>query len=95
MPLSAGGSIVARGAAAEFAGWLRWLALTQYSWLLLSVLDGLRVVGSRIGARRARNLQSPGNSRGTARPLGRHAGDWLRRHLRDVVDMAGMSNVHE
>jgi hypothetical protein len=95
LPLSAAGSVVVRGAALGFTGWLRRLALAQYSRLVFSVLDGLRAGGPCLGARRPRNFQGLGNARGTTRPLDRHAGDWLCRHLRDVADMAGLSNVHE
>jgi hypothetical protein len=86
--LFAGGSIVVRRADAEFIGWLRWGALPQYFRLVFSVLDGLRAGGSCIGTRCPRNFQGLRNARGTSRPLGRHAGDWLCRHLRDVVDLA-------
>src|SRR5260221_12679999 len=94
-PLSAGGSAVVRGADAGFSGWLRRRALAQYSRLVFSVLDGLRAGGSRVGARRPRYFQGLRNARGTPRPLGRHAGDWLCRHLRAVVDMAGLNNVYK
>jgi hypothetical protein len=95
LPLCAGGSAVVRGAAARFTEWLRRLALTQYSRLVFSVLDGLRAGGSCVGTRRACNFQGLRNARGTTRSLGRHAGDWLCRHLRDVADMAGLSNAYE
>jgi hypothetical protein len=95
LPLSAGGAVVVRGADAGPAGWLRRLALAQYSRLVFSVLDGLRTGGSCLGTRSPRNFQGPRNSRGTARPLGRHAGDWLCSHLRDVADMAGLRNAYE
>src|SRR5882724_8976376 len=88
LPPSAGGSLVVRGADAGFTGWLRRGALAQYSRLVFSVLDGLRAGGSCVGTRSPRSFQGLGNARGTTRPLGRHAGDWLRRHLRDVVDLA-------
>src|SRR5258707_2876496 len=88
LPLSAGGSLVVRGADAEFTRWLRRGAFAQYSRLVFSVLDGLRAGGSCVGARRPRNFQGLGNARGTPRPRGRDAGDWLCRHLRDVVDLA-------
>src|SRR5882757_1417407 len=92
---SAGGSVVARGADAGFTGRLRRRALAQYSRLVFSVLDGLRAGGSCVGARCPRNFQGLGNARGTTGPLGRHAGDWLCRHLRDVADMAGLNNAYE
>jgi hypothetical protein len=95
LPLSAGGSPVVRSTDAGFTGRLRRLALAQYSRLVLSVLDGLRAGGSCIGTRRPRNFQGLGNTRGNTRPLGRHAGDWLRRHLRTVVDLAVMKNTYE
>jgi hypothetical protein len=95
LPLSAGVSAVVRGAAAGFTEWLRRLALAQYSRLVLSVLDGLRIGGSCVGAGRPRNFQGPRNARGTTRPLGRLAGDWLCRHFRDVADMAGLNNAYE
>jgi hypothetical protein len=93
--LCAGGAAVVRGAAAGFTGWLRRFALAQYSRLVFSVLDGLRAGGACIGARRPRNFQGLRDTQGTARPLGRHAGDWLCSHLRDLADMAGMNNVYE
>ena len=95
LPLSAGGSLVVRGADAEFTRWLRRGAFAQYSRLVFSVLDGLRAGGSCVGTRSPRNFQGLGNARGTARPLGRHAGDWLCRHLRDVVDLAVLKNGYE
>jgi hypothetical protein len=96
LPLSAGGSVVARGGAdAGFTGWLRRRALAQHSRLVFSILDGLRAGGSCVGARRPRNFQGFRNARGTTRPLGRHAGDWLCRHLRDVVDLAVLKNAYE
>ena len=88
LPLSAGGSVVVRGADAGFTGWLRRRALAQYSRIVFSILDGLRAGGSCVGAGRPRNFQGLRNARGTTRPLSRHAGDWLCRHLRDVVDLA-------
>jgi hypothetical protein len=95
LPLSAGGSIVVRGAAAGSTGGLRRRALAQYSRLVFSVVDGLRAGGCCVGTRRPRNFQGLRNARGTARPLSRHASDWLCRHLRDVAYMAGLNNVHE
>ena len=95
VPLCAGGSVVVRGAAAGFTGWLRRRALAQYSRLVFSVLDGLRACGSCVGARCPHNFQGLGNARGTARPLGRLARDWLCRHLRDVVDLAILKNAYE
>ncbi len=94
-PLSAGRSLVVRGLDAGFTGWLRGRALAQYSRLVFSVLDGLRAGGYCVGTRSPRNFQGLRNARGTTRPLGRHAGDWLCRHLRDVADMAGLNNAHE
>jgi hypothetical protein len=93
--LSAGGSVVVRGADAGFTGWLRRRALAQYFRLVFSVLDGLRAGGHCVGARSPRNLQGFGAARGITRPLRRHAGDCLCRHLRDVADMAGLSNANE
>jgi hypothetical protein len=93
--LSGRGSAVVRGAAAGFTGWLRRRALAQYSRLVFSVLDGLRAGGSCVGARRPRSFQGLRNARGATRPLGRHAGDWLCRHLRDVAAMAVLRNDHE
>jgi hypothetical protein len=93
--LYAGGEVVVRGAAAGFTGWLRRFALTQYSRLVFSVLDGLRTGRSCVSARRPRNFQGLRNTQGAARPLSRHAGDWLCSHLRDLADMAGMNNVYE
>jgi len=87
LPLSAGLTIVVRGADAGFAGWLRRRAFAQYSRLVFSVLDGLRAGGSSVGTRSPGNFQGLRNARGTTRPPGRHASDWLCRHLRDVVDL--------
>src|SRR5882757_6245389 len=95
LPLCAGGLVVASGADARLTGRLRRRALAQYSRLVFSVLDGLRAGGSCVGARCPRNFQGLGNARGTTGPLGRHAGDWLCRHLRDVADMAGLNNAYE
>jgi hypothetical protein len=95
LPLSAGGSVVVHGAYAGFIGWLRRRAFAQYSRLVFSVLDGLRAGGSCVGTRSPRNFQGLRNARGTTRPLGRHASDWLRRHLRDVADMAVLKNAYE
>ena len=88
LPLSAGGSLVVRGADAGITRWLRRGAFAQYSRLVFSVLDGLRAGGSCVGTRSTRNFQGLGATRGTTRPPGRHASDWLCRHLRDVVDLA-------
>jgi hypothetical protein len=88
LPLSAGGSLVVRGADAVFTRWLRRGAFAQYSRLVFSILDGLRAGGSCVGTRSPRNFQGLRNARGTTRPLSRHVSDWLCRHLRDVVDLA-------
>jgi hypothetical protein len=90
LPLSADGSVVVPDVAAGFARWLRRRALAQYSRLVFSILDGLRAGGSCVGTRSPRDFQGLGAARGTTRPLGRHAGDWLCGHIRDVADMAGM-----
>jgi hypothetical protein len=95
LPLSAGGSAIVRGADAGFTGWLRRCALAQYSRLVFSILDGLRAAGSCVGTRSPRNFQGLRNARGITRPLGRHASDRLRGHLRDVADMAVLNNAHE
>src|ERR1700686_5482851 len=95
LPLSAGGSVVVRGADAGITGWLRRRALAQYSRLVFSVLDGLRAGGSCVGTRSPRNFQGLGAARGTTCTLSRHASDWLCRHLRDVVDLAVMKNAYE
>jgi hypothetical protein len=95
LPLCAGGSVVVRSAAAGFTGRLRRRALAQYSRLVFSVLDGLCAGGSCVGTRGPRNFQGVRNARGATRPLGRHAGDWLCRHLRDVVDLAVLKNAYE
>ena len=95
LPRFAGGSVVVRGADAGFTGRLRRRALAQYSRLVFSVLDGLRAGGSCIGTRSPRNFQGLRNARGATRTLGRHAGDWLCRHLRDVADMAVLKIDHE
>jgi hypothetical protein len=95
LPLSAAGSLVVRGPDLKFTGRLRRRALAQYSRFVFSVLDGLRAGGSCLGARSPRNFQDLRNTRGTTRPLGRHAGDWLCGHFRDVADMAGLNNVYE
>jgi len=95
LPHSAGGSVVVRGAPAGFAGWLRRRTLTQYPGLVFSLLDGLRAGRSCAGTRSPCSFQGIGAARGTTRPLGRHAGDWLCRHLRDVADMAVLKGSYE
>jgi hypothetical protein len=95
LPLSAGGSVVVRGADAGLTGWLRWGALEKYSRLVFSVLDGLRAGGACVGTRSQGNFQGIGAARGATRPRRRHAGDWLCRHLRDVADMAVLKNAYE
>jgi hypothetical protein len=94
-PLFGGGSVVARGAHAWLAGWLRRRALAQYPGLVFSVLDGLRAGGSGVGTRSPRNFQGLRNARGTTRPLGRHGSDWLCGHFRNVVDLAVLKSAHE
>jgi hypothetical protein len=94
-PLSAAGSVMVRGLDAWFIGWLRRRALAQYSRLVLSVLDGMRTGGYCVGTRSPRRSQGFGAARGTTCPLRRHAGDCLCRHLRNVADMAVLSNAHE
>ena len=94
-PLSAGGSLVARGPDAGFTGRLRRRALAQYSRVVFSVLDGLRAGGSCVGTRSPSNFQGLRNARGATRPRRGHAGNWLCRHLRDVVDLAFLNNVYE
>jgi hypothetical protein len=95
LPLSDGGSIVVRSAAAGFTGRLRRRALAQYSRLVFSVLDGLRASGYCVGTRGPRNFQGFGAARGATRPLRRHAGNCLCRHLCDVADMAVLKNAYE
>jgi hypothetical protein len=95
LPLSTGGSVVVRGVDAELTGWLRRRALAQYSRLVFSVLDGLRAGGYCVGTRSPRHFQGLRAARGTTRPLRRHAGDCLCRHLRDVADMAILKNEYE
>ena len=95
LPLSAGGSVVVRGADAGFTGWLRRRALAQYSRLVFSVLDGLRAGGYSVGNRSPRSLQGLRNTRGTTYPIRRHGSDCLCRHLRDVVDLAVLKNGYE
>src|ERR1700681_2153071 len=95
LPLSAGGSVVVRGADAGFTGWLRRRALAQYSRLVFSLLDGLRAGGSCVGTRGPRNFQGLGVARGTTCPRHRHASDWLCRHLRDVADLAVLKDAYE
>jgi hypothetical protein len=95
LPLSAGGSLVVRGADAGFTRWLRRGAFAQYSRIVFSVLDGLRAGGSCVGTRSPRNFQGLRHARGATRPLGRHVSDRLCRHLRDVVDLAVLKNTHE
>jgi hypothetical protein len=94
-PTEDSSSVMVRGANAEFTQWLRRRALAQYSWLLFSVLDGLRAVGSCVGIRRPRNFQGLRNARRASRPLPRHSCDRLYRHFRNVVDMAVLNNAHE
>jgi hypothetical protein len=95
LPLSAGGAVDVRGIDAGFTGWLRRRAFAQYSRLVFSVVDGLRAGGYCTGSHRPRSFQGLGAARGTTRPLRRHAGDCLCRHLRDVADMAVLSNSYE
>jgi len=95
LPHSASGSVVVRRADAGFAGWLRRRTLAQYSRFVFSVLDGLRAGGYCPGTRSPRHFQGLGATRGTTRPLCRHAGDCLCGHLRDVVDMAILKNAYE
>src|SRR5579863_1247289 len=56
LPPSAGGSVLVRGADARVTGRLRRRALAQYSRLVFSVLDGLRVGGYCLGTRSPRNF---------------------------------------
>jgi hypothetical protein len=91
----AGGSVVVRGLNAGFVGRLQWRAFAQYSWLVFSVLDGLRARGGRAGTRRPRHFQGHGTYAGITRPLRRHASDRLCRHLRDVAALAVMNVAHE
>jgi hypothetical protein len=93
--LSTGRATVVLGAGAGFTGWLRRRALTQYSRLVFSVMDGLRAGGYCVGARSPRSFQGIGAARGTTRPLRRHARDCLCRDLCDVADMAILRNAHE
>jgi hypothetical protein len=95
LPLSAGGSNLVRVAVAGFTGWLRRRALAQYSRLVFSVLDGLRARGYCVGTGSPRHFQGFGSARGNTRPLRRHAGDCLCRHLRDVADMAVLRDANE
>jgi hypothetical protein len=90
--LSADDSLLVRGADVGFAEWLRRRALAQYSGLVFPILDGLRAGRYCIGTGSPRNFRGLRNARGTARPLRRHAGDCLCRHLRDMVDMAVLNN---
>lgn len=94
-PPSAGGSFVVRRADSGPAGWLRRRAVTEYSGLVFSVLDGLRVGGYCVRPRSPRGFQGFRNARGTTRPLRRHGGDSLCRQFRDVVDLAVLKNTHE
>jgi len=59
---SAGGSVVVRGAYAGFSWWLRRRALAQYSRLVFSVLDGLRIGGYCVGTRNPRNFEGLGTA---------------------------------
>ena len=95
LPLSAGSSVVVRGANAGFTEWLRRRALAQYSRLVFSVLDGLRVGGYCLGTRSPRNFQSLGAARGLTRSLRRHVVDRVREHICDVADMAFLKNDYE
>jgi hypothetical protein len=88
LPHFAAGSVVVRGVPARVTGWLRRRAITQYSGLVFPLLDGLRASGYCLGTRSPRHFQGLRNTRGTTRPLRRHAGDCLCRHVRDVADMA-------
>jgi hypothetical protein len=95
LPIAVGGSVVVRGADAVFTGWLRRRALAQYSRLLFSVLDDLRSGGHCVDACGPRNFQSVGAARGATRPVCRYGSDRLRRHVRDVADLAILKNVYE
>jgi hypothetical protein len=95
LPPCAGVPAVVRGAAAWLTGWLRRRAVAQYSRLVFSVLDGLRVGGNCLGTHGPRNFQGVGAARRAPRALRRHGGDYLCRHVRDVADMAVLNNAHE
>jgi hypothetical protein len=95
LQLSGVGSVVVRGAALGFTGWLRRRALAQYSRFLFSVLDGLRAGRSCAGTCSPRNFQGLRAARRATPTLSGYAGDWLCRHLRDVADMAVLRNAHE
>ena len=95
LPPCAGVPAVVRGAAARLTGRLRRCAVAQYSGLVFSVLDGLRVGGNRLGTHGPRNFQGVRAARRAPRALRRHGGDYLCRHVRDVADMAVLSNAHE
>src|ERR1700676_955124 len=95
LSLSAGGSVVVRGADAGFSEWLRRRALPQYSRLVFSFLDGLRAGGYCVGTRSPRNLQGLRSVRGTTRSIRRHGSDCLCRDLRDVVDLAVLKKAYE
>jgi hypothetical protein len=94
-PICAGGPVVVRGADTGLIGWVRRSALAQYLGLVFSVLDGLRAGGYCLGTRSPSHFQGLRNARGTTRPLRRHAGDCLCRHLRDMADMAVLKNDYE
>jgi hypothetical protein len=95
LPPCAGVPAVVHGAAARITGRLRRCAVAQYSRLVFSVLDGLRVGGHCLGNRSPRNFQSLGPARGDPRALRRDGGDYLCRHVRDVADMAVLRNADE
>jgi len=95
LPPCAGVPAVVRGAAARLTGRLRRRAFAQYSGLVFSVLDGLRVGGHCLGTRSTRNFQGLGAARGAPRALRRHGGDYLCRHVCDVADMAVLRNADE
>jgi hypothetical protein len=95
LPLSAGSSNLVRGAAAGSTRWVRRRALAQYSRLLFSVLDGMCAGGYCLGTCSPRHFQGLRTAPGNTRPLRRHAGDCLCRHLRDVADMAVLRDANE
>jgi hypothetical protein len=93
LPLSAGRSVVVRGADAGITGRLRRRALAQYSRLVFSIMDGLRAGGYCVGTRSPRIFQGIRAARGTTRPLRRHALDCRCRNIWDVADMAIVKKI--
>jgi hypothetical protein len=86
--LSSGRRLKRRWADTVFVEWLRRCAIAQYSRLVFSFLDDLRLGWHRFGAGCSRGFYGIGSSRGNTRPARRPIGDRLRRHFRTMADLA-------